>query len=95
MEQFEIERQTENHKEPQSMIQFIISKGWTFLSPCGCRSAMDKYVSQEVKYKNYEIWVNKPMTIFQIRIKNNHTSIKIAFGNEVTFKNVYDNYLPK
>jgi hypothetical protein len=79
----------------KDFLQFITEKGWKYLSPCGCRTQMDKYVNEVNKYKNHEIWLNKDKTIFEIRIKSDGFSRKISTASAYYYFQVYDNYFPE
>ena len=81
--------------DDKDFLQFIATEGWEYLSPCGCRSQMDKYINKNEKYKNYEIWINKGKTIFEIRVKSERISLKVASGSALYYLNVYYNNLPK
>jgi hypothetical protein len=71
-------------------LDFIIDEGWEYLSPCGCRANMDKYINK--KYHESEIWINKENTIFEIREKRDRSSRNIATASAIHYLKVYTNH---
>jgi hypothetical protein len=95
----ELENAIESANPPsdadKNFLQFITEEGWKYLAPCGCRTQMDKYSNDGEKYKDYEIWLNKEQSIFEIRAKGDRISRKIATASAFYYLQVYNNYFQK